>query len=235
MKIFKIRATEEYSDSFFNIFPAEDFVPDWYRKSPSKIKGESTELLISAPYSVTSTYKKCTPILDAITSGYVVALSADIEVILKDDGSPYIMWRTMRDIISFHSAEQWEGLPCPNGYFPFVYKWNNQFTINTPSGYSLLFTKPFNRFDLPFESVSGIVDTDAYDMPVNFPFFIKKGFTGIIPKGTPIAQIIPIKRESWGREHIEYDKDFHMIAIDRFRSTIKRSYKNNFWNRKIYK
>lgn len=235
MKNLKIRATEKHSDSFFNIYPAENFVPEWYRTSSSKMKGLTTELLIDAPYSTTSTYKKCTPILDAITSGYIVALSADIEVILKDDGSPYIMWRTMRDIISFHSSEQWDGMPCPDGYFPFVYKWNNQFTITTPSGYSLLFTKPFNRFDLPFESVSGIVDTDSYDMPVNFPFFIKKGFTGIIEKGTPITQIVPIKRDSWNRTHVDYDENFHLIAMDKFRSTIKRSYKNNFWHRKVYK
>jgi hypothetical protein len=235
MKILKIKATEEYSDSFFNIFPAENFIPEWYRKSSSKIKGTSTELSINAPYSVTSTYKKCTPILDAMTCGYMVALSADIEVILKDDGSPYIMWRTVRDIISFHTPEQWDGMPCPDGYFPFLYKWNNQFTMNTPKEYSLLFVNPLNRSDLVFISISGLVDSDLYKLPVQFPFFIKKGFTGIIPKGTPIAQIIPIKRESWSREHIKYDKNFYMVELDKFRSTIKRSYKNNFWNRKVYK
>ena len=32
---------------------------------------------------------------------------------------------------------------------------------------------------------------------INFPFFIKEGFTGLIPYGTPIVQIIPFKRDDW--------------------------------------
>lgn len=234
MKKITIKAMEEYSDSFFNIYPAEDFLPEWYRTSPSKMNGFNTELIANNPMLVTSTYKKCTPFLDAMTSGYMIALSADIEVVLDVNQAPSIRWRTTRSIVSTHSLEQWKGLPCPEGYFPFVYKWNNPFSINTSSGHSLLFTKPMNRFDLPFESISGIVDTDLYNLPVNFPFFIKKGFSGIIEKGTPIVQVIPVKRDNWSREYFNYDKDFPIIESEKFRSTIKRSYKNNFWNRKKY-
>ena len=32
------------------------------------------------------------------------------------------------------------------------------------------------------------------------PFFIIKGFTGILPAGTPYAQILPFKRENWSSE-----------------------------------
>ncbi len=225
---------EENSDNLFNVYPAEDFIPEWYRTSPSKLPGFDSELMTNSPGFITSTYKKCTPFLDAMSSGYIVALSADIEVLLTDDGSPHIQWRTTRTIVTAHTEEQWRGLPCPDGYFPFVYKWSNPFTINAPDGYSLLFTKPLNRFDLPFECISGIVDTDLYKIPVNFPFFIKKGFTGIIKKGTPLVQVIPIKRDGWQREYFNYDKKFYITESEKFLSTIKRSYKNNFWNRKKY-
>jgi hypothetical protein len=91
-----------------------------------------------------------------------------------------------------------------------------------------------NRFDLPFISVNGVVDTDKYNLNVQFPFFIKDNFTGIIEKGTPIVQIIPIKRESWAREVKPYDQNAN-IKLEKFLSTIKRSYKNNFWVKKDYR
>ena len=51
--------------------------------------------------------------------------------------------------------------------------------------------------DLPFSTFSGIVDTDKHPMCISFPFLIRKDFNGILKKGTPIAQCIPIKRENF--------------------------------------
>ena len=76
--------------------------------------------------------------------------------------------------------------------------------IKTPPGYSVLFTHPMNWHYLPFYSLSGVVDTDTYTMPVLFPFMMKNNFEGIIPKGTPVIQIIPFKRDDW-KSNI-YDK-----------------------------
>ena len=234
MKKLKIISMDETSDDLFNVYPAEEFIPEWYRLSHSRLPGTNSEILFDSPGSLTSTYKKCTPFLDAMSSGYIIALSADVEVALTPDGSPNIQWRTQRQLVRGHTNEQWDGLPCPDGYVPYLYKWNNTFTINAPNGYSLLFTTPLNRFDLPFECISGVVDTDLYKLPVSFPFFIKKGFTGIIKKGTPLVQIIPIKRDGWQREYFNFDKKFYITEAEKFLSTIKRSYKNNFWNRKKY-
>jgi hypothetical protein len=234
-KTIKIIPQEEFSENFVNIEPASKFLPEWYRKSESQIKGTDTELSIYRPSVTNSTYKKCTPFLDAMTVGYIAFLTADIEVTQKPDGSPFIMWRTSRHIITEHNYEQWEGLPVPEGYHMFVYKWHNQFGLKTPEGYSLLFTSPFNRFDLPFKTISGLVDTDEYNLAVHFPFFIKKGFTGIINKGTPICQIVPIKNDNWNRSIDEFDKTGSFLKEERYNSRIKRSYKNSFWKRKEYK
>lgn len=226
---------EKSGEHFFNIVPASEFVPEWYRKSPGRITGATSELFPEAPAGTNSTYKKCTPFFDAITAGYMVYLTADIEVIKQENGMPFIMYRPERKIITAHSAEQWEGLPCPEGYSPYVYKWHNQFNIKLPKDYSLLFVSPINRFDLPFVTVTGIVDCDMYTGNVHFPFFIKNNFTGIIEKGTPITQIIPIKREYWEREHGSYDADKTSLHQQTFFSTIKRSYKTNYWQKKEYK
>jgi hypothetical protein len=234
-KNIKITPVEALSGNFVNIKPASEFIPEWYRKTNLKALSIDTELLPQYVDSINSTYKKCTPFLDAMTCGYMSFLTADIEVSLQSNGMPYIQWRTERKVITEHALEQWAGLPCPDGYAPFVYKWHNQMSINVDKGYSLLFTTPLNRFDLPFINVSGIVDVDYYENTVHFPFFIKKGFTGIIESGTPISHIIPIKRDPWKLEVMKEDVLKKKIFEEKYLSTIKRSYKNNIWNRKEYK
>ena len=234
-KKFLITPIEEGADNFFNIKPSYEFIPEWYRKSSGNVRGTNSELLPMNPSATNSTYKKCTPFFDSMTAGYMMYLTADIEVVKKENNMPYIMWRPERKIITEHSQEQWEGLPCPDGYSPFVYKWHNQFNVNLPKDYSLMFLSPINRFDLPFLTVTGIVDCDTWTGSVHFPFFIKNNFTGIIEKGTPITQMIPIKREHWQKEHGQYDAKKVFSNQQNFYSTIKRSYKNNYWHRKEYK
>jgi hypothetical protein len=234
-KKFTITPTEKYSENFFNIVPASEFVPDWYRKSSSYIPNTNTELSLDQHSTTNSTYKRCTPFFDALTYGYMVVLTADVEVTRKPDGMPYLMWRTDRSIITEHTIDQWNGFPCPDGYSPYVYKWHNQFKITVPNDYSLLFLNPINRTDLPFFVINGIVDSDSYPGRVHFPFFIKNDFTGIIKKGTPITQIVPIKRDNWKRENKKYQEGLLEIHFENFFSTIKRSYKNNYWKKKEFK
>ena len=154
-KKIKIIPTTKIAESFINISPSTDFVPDWYRTSKSTIKNQKNSLLKSNPSVTTSTYKKCTPFYDALTIGYTVYLSADIEVI-NQDNRPWILWRTTDTVVTEHNNEQWEGLTVPDGYFPFVYKWHNDLVLKLPQNYSLLFLNPINRFDLPFQTITGI-------------------------------------------------------------------------------
>lgn len=235
MKKLQIQPMEEYSDNFFNIKPASEYIPDWYRLSDGKINDFPSVLNQNNPQATTSTYKKCTPFLDAMTSGYIVELSADIEITRNAEGGLLVLWRVSREMVTKHSENQWNGIPIPTGYLRGVLKWHNQFTIKSPKEYSLLFTQPINRFDLPFQIITGLVDCDKYTLPVQFPFFIKEDFIGIIPAGTPIVQIIPVKRDFWEREYLKFDTKTSLVEIEKYLSTIKRSYKNKFWQRKSYK
>ena len=46
-----------------------------------------------------------------------------------------------------------------------------------------------------------MVDTDTFTAPVHFPMVLTDiKFEGLIPAGTPIAQIVPFQRESWTME-----------------------------------
>ncbi len=84
----------------------------------------------------------------------------------------------------------------------FLIKFHNLWTIEAPEGYSVLFTHPLNRFDLPFTTITGLVDCDRYrDNWVHFPaHWHDINFSGVVPKGTPIAQVVPVRRETWSAE-----------------------------------
>jgi hypothetical protein len=236
MKKIKIIPIREESLFKISINQSKLHVPDWYKKSPLRGEGlEKTYLVPNFPSSVTSTYKQCSPFLDALTNGYVFSLTQDIEVTINDNGFPFIMWRTdILEPVTWHENSQWAGLKYPENCHEFVYKWENYFSIKTPKGYSTLFTHPHNRYDLPFYTISGIVDTDKYKGPVHFPFFLKKDFVGIIKAGTPLAQITFIKREKWFRSIKKYNAENIKKSKFNFFSTIERSYKNNIWQKKEY-
>ena len=67
--------------------------------------------------------------------------------------------------------------------------------------------------------------------------FFNKNFEGTIPMGTPIAQMIPIKRESWNLvidDSIEtYEK--HDLMSENRRSHVTGHYRKFAWRKKEYR
>lgn len=170
--------------------PASKFIPDWYKNMESYIGGEKKP---SGDGTTLATVKRCMPVFDAITAGYIICSPADVYVRIKD-GQQYFEWASL-NLIGFHPIEQAPNHPAKNKHaYP---KWINHWAIHTPKGYSTMFVQPMHRESV-FTILPGIVDTDEYYAPVNFPMVINDPeFEGLIPKGTPIAQVIPFKRESW--------------------------------------
>jgi hypothetical protein len=237
MKIIKLIPIKPISELILNIEPAKNNVPEWYKKSPQKVKESGDSILqVTNPAVTSSTYKKCSPFLDALTNGYIFYLSSDIEVTKKEDGSPLILWRTSKYIspVSEHTKNQWEGLEYPKDCHDHVFKWDSYFVIKTPKNYSTLFTHPHNRFDLPFYTLSGVVDTDKYDQEILFPFFLKKDFTGVIKAGTPVAQMTFFKRHHWLRNVSKFNEEFIASSHNKYFSKIDRPYKNLIWQKKQY-
>ena len=176
--------------------PASNFIPDWYKKTESYLSGKK---IPNGSGSTTATIKRCMPVFDAITSGYIITLPADVYVSQKENEEglkfPYFEWSS-GGLVEFHPAEQAPIHPDRNSHTSYP-KWINPWAIKTPKGYSTLFVQPLHRESV-FTIMPGVVDTDIYYAPVNFPFVLNDiSFEGLIPKGTPIAQIIPFKRESW--------------------------------------
>lgn len=209
--------------------PASRSVPDWYKNTQSYISGERKP---AGDGTTSATIKRCIPVFDAITAGYIIELPADVFVSVKD-GTQWFEWSDF-GLVQFHPIEQAPEHPDKK---PFAYpKWINPWSIATPKGYSTLFVQPFHRESV-FTILPGIVDTDQYTPPVNFPFVINDPtFEGLIPKGTPIVQVIPFKRDSWNMELGNKEKfDAQVKVSKKLRSKFFDKYKTMFWTKKEYK
>jgi hypothetical protein len=208
---------------------ASRLVPDWYKNTQSYINGERKP---AGDGNTTATIKRCIPVFDAITAGYIIESPADVFVSIKD-GKQWFEWSDF-GLIQFHPIEQAPEHPDKK---PFSYpKWSNPWALTTPKGYSTLFVQPFHRESV-FTILPGIVDTDQYTAAVNFPFVINDpAFEGLIPKGTPIAQVIPFKRDSWTME-LGNRKDLEAQAkvTKKIQSKFFDKYKSMFWTKKEYK
>lgn len=209
--------------------PASKFIPEWYKNMESYISGEKKP---DGQGGTSSTIKRCMPVFDAINAGYIIVSPADIYVSIKE-GMQFFEWASL-DLIKFHPIEQ---APTHPNRKPHAYpKWTNPWAIKTPKGYSTMFVQPMHR-DSVFTILPGIVDTDEYYAPVNFPFVINDPeFEGLIPKGTPIAQVIPFKRDSW---KIEYGQEKDLIEQGKISTKLQTKffdrYKTMFRQNKEYK
>jgi hypothetical protein len=222
---------------FTNIFdaeieppkPASKLVPDWYKNTESYVGNKKTT---NGTGQTNGTIKKCIPVFDAITAGYIIESPADVFVSIKDGGQ-WFEWASF-DLIGFHPIEQAPLHPIKN-VFPYP-KWSNPWSIRTPKGYSTLFVQPFHRESV-FTTLPGVVDTDNYTPPVNFPFVINDPtFEGLIPKGTAIAQVIPFRRDSWNMSlgninELQNMKKKRNLLHARFFD----GYKSLFWQSKEYR
>lgn len=227
--------------------PASNHIPNWYKNMESYIGGIKKP---DGKSNTTATIKRCMPVFDAITFGYIITSPADVYVSIQEyeaknsetgeviEGLPikrvqHFEWSTF-DLIQFHIIEQAPNHPIKNSHD--YAKWMNPWSIKTPKGYSTLFIQPMHR-DSVFTILPGVVDTDKFFAPVNFPFTINDpSFEGLIPKGTPIAQVIPFKRESWklelgGNKELQEQQEI----TNKLKTKFFDKYKDIFRQEKQYK
>lgn len=216
--------------------PASKVIPDWYKKLESYRGGEKR---LNGNAQTLATAKRCMPIFDAITAGYIISTHVDIFISQKpnEDGKvyPFYEWAGF-DAIDFHPKSQLPEHPDGKGHEVSYPKWNNAWSIATPPGYSSLFIPPIHR-ETPIVILPGVVDTDTYTAPVNFPFVLKDSkMDGLIPAGTPIVQVIPFKREQWQME-IGSQEELQQQAntLNKLRTVFFDSYKRQFRQQKEYK
>lgn len=174
---------------------ARDALPDWLRdmapRAPSSVHQRSIR-----------TVKQCPPFVDAMAHGFMILLPCDVTVeagqFSWDWPLPALaLHQHPRAPLSFHVPEQLAGSPLAHGERSAI-KFNSFWTIELELGWSLMAVHPVNRDDLPFRLVTGLVDADRFtDAGINFPaVWCDPGFTGVLPRGTPVAQCYPVPREA---------------------------------------
>ena len=209
--------------------PAKITIPEWY-KSIDNI--DTFNLKFDTEGEMQKNVKMCVPFLDAMLTGYVQRTWSDIYITSDRDKINYKTSMSTQIIGHRNSV----AIPIGKEYYDVEFLWTVPWIPKLPKGYSLLTTNVMNDTSKPFTTLSGIVDSDNFyhSQNGNLPFYIKSGFTGIIPTGTPMFVMIPIKREVWESKILEYNDD----VIKRNKSMYQNffgSYKNKFWIRKDYR
>jgi len=176
--------------------PARAALPDWLRAMAPRVASTVHGREIR-------TVKQCPPFVDAMRHGFMLVLPCDVAVApgmrfswdwplpaLAVQGHP-------RAPLSFHVPEQVAGSPLAHGAQSAL-KFNSFWTIELEAGWSLLAMHPVNRDDLPFRTVTGLVDADRFnEVGINFPaVWLDAAFEGVLRRGTPIAQCAVVRREA---------------------------------------
>jgi hypothetical protein len=218
--------------------PAIKEVPDWFRKADRfAINPLTNEYWLGPDQGKIPTWKACPAIFDVLGTGYYLKTPCDIEFYLKNNK----MSVKIREIHCQDFCTERPPMPQfvhPQGYHEEHFAWFPDWAVELPEGYSALYTTPLNRFDLPFLMSTGIIDSDKVNLPGTMPFFVIKGFEGVIPAGTPYAQVIPFKREDWKSEiFIENPaglQDKNEKNSNKYRVKDGGVYKNEVWSKRTY-
>ena len=188
-------------------------VPSWFKNLHPKVEDKRLGEI--------SSVKRCMPFLDAMTAGYTMLMHMDVVVQKMEDGTihlPYIdkqhqelmeLWKP----IETHPSTQVKGSAFENMT---ILKYMNPWVIETPKDYSVLYLPCINKLESPIIPLTGLVDSDVYHNVVNIPFLHTELETGgppvVIPAGTPMCQIIPVKRDNWTQKVTVLDKQ-HMKTM----------------------
>lgn len=233
-KTIKFHLVQDFPEQMFlPPLPAKKTVPDWFKKIPPHNEDDMT-------------VKKCVPFIDAMSVGYTILNHIDISLWQKKNGEIQIKWHDDHHKkllkrwppIETHPQRQVPGSPM-SGYT--ILKYMSPWIIETPPDYSLLFLPPINRLEIPIVPLVGLVDSDTYQNNVNIPFI----HTMLepdeqlhhIPKGTPICQVVPVKRDEWKADYTFLDQK-QLDKQKNLRTTINEDrvdwYKNHAHQKKRY-
>ena len=206
--------------------PARSLIPDWYRESEVTFEMAPGE-------KPSSGLKTCVPFLDTFLSGYYILLQNDV-LVDNSSGHTVITWRGSVPIIRERSMQQGRLIPRPAGHEPNHLAWNGVWGVRLPKGFSATFCHPLNRAELPFTTLAGVIDADNAHAWGNLPFFVRSGFSGVIPKGTPIVQVLPFRRDSWSSTVAPGVTDTAVRQARKYRSVTRGFSRDHHWVKKLF-
>jgi hypothetical protein len=220
--------------------PGSRALPEWYKQQPGSV--DNGELLAQFGQPA-STVKKCLPIFDVITAGYIIVAPLDIYIDATDPDKlsyqiPAAMTLFKGDIFATHDRKQYANMPMESDlYHQDLLRIMPFWIASTPPGFSALFLDPLHKDPTPLTALPGLIDTDGYPSDGHLSFKVQKGFKGVIKQGTPLVQVIPFRREDWKMEVVDASESESFLKRHRMnlRSTFNNGYKNKFRSPKEYK
>lgn len=221
--------------------PIKFNIPDWYKKLEHK--------------PTYQTVKGCMPFMESMTSGYVLELPQDLYIkhnVIENGKritklTPSLQHHGHLNLNSLsnqkfqtHPNEQVGKSPLNEKNLSFdIYKILNPWRIQTPKGYSCLFVPPLNNNDDRFSIIPAIVQTDTYEMEINFPFVINGDkysvLDTIFKKGTPYVQIIPFKRDDWNMMIGTRNEEENKLINLKYELNVVHKYRKRYWKKINFK
>lgn len=170
--------------------------PDWYRGMSvfNSNADQDSVLRMSGDFTI----KKCTPIMDYLKSGYLLKFTTDIYINPERDGDIQSFGWKIPHAMNIVNSQHHDMFPIMiNGAKKHYVKFDSEYTIQTPSGYSCVVFQPQLHFENRFEFISGIIDTDQFDGNIKAIGWINETKLFKIEMGTPMIAVFPFKRDDW--------------------------------------
>ena len=176
---------------------AKSLSPDWWKKMKvfQHDRGQRIQ-----------TIRACPAMDDWLKSGWYILANRDMEVVF-DNGKTYTKECdeevTQSQASPSHHVAQFAhsfSYLGEEGPVKDAFKMRNAWNIITPKGYSCFYLDPFLFQNNHFATWQGVIDTDDFNVNQDnsqIIFYPKVSHSFVIPKGTPLVQVIPFKREEW--------------------------------------
>ena len=210
-------------------------MPEWYKNIPMLMGPEGVDEYLEMTKTVDRTrrtIRHCVPVLDYMTSGYLIRAAAHIKVKPTDDPETDIKgiryFTAQMGSFELHGHAQ-----CPvkiGGEKKTYIKFTNPWLIRTPPGYSCLFYQPFYNLEERYTLLPAIVDTDKHDVPVNFPGYLNGPDEIEVLPGDPLMAVFPFKRDDWKMEIVTRAKGPSIMDL-----FLTAAYKTMNWSKKSFK
>lgn len=213
--------------------PSSKSIPDWYKKLPAihdKVPGymETGE---------NPTIKKCMPVLDYLTTGYVIKNTYQVCVQPTLDAKGFVDYTVLCADQEYVARHPWHQVKVQtSGENRHFIKFQHGWVIKTPPGYSCMIYQPHYIYRKEFTILPAIVDTDKHNDVVVLVASVESREAFTIKSGDPLAVVFPFKRESWQSKHEWDPKIFTKSSFKFFFSGFWHgTYQKFFHNKKSFK
>ena len=200
-KIFKIGPKKEdkieiwsSASGLTEVMPVQEsfhFLPNWFVKTPSW--SEEEEGMRTDQFQ---TVKQCPAISEFMNMGFTIPLWCDLRVKINDDG--FAEWAAPRTSFHFshHSEDQLTKYLPQYAKPTLVLKTHCPWKIKTPPGILLLQLPMLWHFNPIFTVAAGVIWSE-FQHEINQQMMFHNPGEFMLQQGTPLAQCIPIRRETF--------------------------------------